>query len=393
MKILNLILLLFIVVNNVKSQDFIDVVETTFKVGMMGEEEFYYGFAEGDVLVFNFEEKEGKELKEIEIIELPSSTKFADFKSSSVIDKRIKIQNTGVYKFRFNNGSVKPRICTLKLQRIPANEETKNFNTNWEWKTKFDTIITPYNEDVVVGYDTIRTPYTKSEFIRTDTLYQEIQSNENEIWVHSGGNVSACLGKSASCTKQLITLKYHPETDVLLIWVGVGQETRESYNSLSKELASTAVKTYASYLSGGSNLLVTSFLDELSNEAIENLPTSKNTLDIFLANNSTAKQWFNDYQTDMYDYAYKDLAYKSRTNLKITLDKSLEQIVPNEMTLCLKNNSKLIGTEAFIQVVGIRYVKIYEDKEYIEITTKPKYETVTKQKVEVKSSQIRVNSN
>ena len=360
---------------------------------MMGEEEFYYGFAEGDVLVFNFEEKEGKELKEIEIIELPSSTKFADFKSSSVIDKRIKIQNTGVYKFRFNNGSVKPRICTLKLQRIPANEETKNFNTNWEWKTKFDTIITPYNEDVVVGYDTIRTPYTKSEFIRTDTLYQEIQSNENEIWVHSGGNVSACLGKSASCTKQLITLKYHPETDVLLIWVGVGQETRESYNSLSKELASTAVKTYASYLSGGSNLLVTSFLDELSNEAIENLPTSKNTLDIFLANNSTAKQWFNDYQTDMYDYAYKDLAYKSRTNLKITLDKSLEQIVPNEMTLCLKNNSKLIGTEAFIQVVGIRYVKIYEDKEYIEITTKPKYETVTKQKVEVKSSQIRVNSN
>jgi hypothetical protein len=50
----------------------IDVAESTLKIGAFGEDVFYYGFAEGDKLIFNFEEINGKELKEIEIIELPS---------------------------------------------------------------------------------------------------------------------------------------------------------------------------------------------------------------------------------------------------------------------------------------------------------------------------------
>ena len=32
----------------------LDVVETTLKVGMMGEEFFYLGFAEGDKMIFSF---------------------------------------------------------------------------------------------------------------------------------------------------------------------------------------------------------------------------------------------------------------------------------------------------------------------------------------------------
>ena len=57
----------------------VDVVETIFKIGGLGEEVFYYGFEEGDQLVFNFEEINGKELKELEISEFPSSSKFMDF--------------------------------------------------------------------------------------------------------------------------------------------------------------------------------------------------------------------------------------------------------------------------------------------------------------------------
>jgi len=36
--------------------------------------------SEGDQLVFNFQEVNGKELKEIEIIEFPSTSKFMDYK-------------------------------------------------------------------------------------------------------------------------------------------------------------------------------------------------------------------------------------------------------------------------------------------------------------------------
>ena len=38
------------------SQTPVDVAESTLKVGILGEEIFYYGFAEGDKLIFNFEE-------------------------------------------------------------------------------------------------------------------------------------------------------------------------------------------------------------------------------------------------------------------------------------------------------------------------------------------------
>lgn len=45
----------------------VDIVENTLKVAPQGEVVFYYGFAEGDQLIFNFEEVNGKELKELEI--------------------------------------------------------------------------------------------------------------------------------------------------------------------------------------------------------------------------------------------------------------------------------------------------------------------------------------
>jgi len=56
----------------------IDIAESNLKIGGLVEEVFYYGFTEGDQLVFNFEVVNGKELKEVEIIELPSSSKFMD---------------------------------------------------------------------------------------------------------------------------------------------------------------------------------------------------------------------------------------------------------------------------------------------------------------------------
>src|SRR5688500_19757097 len=88
----------------------IDVAETTLKIARFGEEIFYYGFAEGDKMIFSFEEANGKELKEIEIIELPSSSRFTDYKTSSIKNKTIIINRTGIYKFRFANAAVAGRV-------------------------------------------------------------------------------------------------------------------------------------------------------------------------------------------------------------------------------------------------------------------------------------------
>ena len=138
-RINSLIIGILLISNFSHSQTTIDVVESTLKIGALGEEVFYYGFAEGDKIIFNFEELKGKELKEIEIIELPSSSKFMDYKSVSIKNKELTVQKTGIYKFRFSNSAVAGRICKYKIQRIPASEVTANFNTSVYWKTNYDT--------------------------------------------------------------------------------------------------------------------------------------------------------------------------------------------------------------------------------------------------------------
>ena len=267
-----------------------------------------------------------------------------------------------------------------------------DFNTDWEWKTLFDTTYVPYTQDSIVGYDTTYSPYKTKELIRIDTIFDEVQSAENKIWVYSGGNLKACFGKSASCTKQMINLKYHPNTETLLIWVGVGQETRNAYNNLSKSLAKVAIKSGTAYLSPGSSVLASSLTNKVVEEQIKNLPTSKNVLDIFLTDSQTAYRWYTAYGTNIYDYSYRGLAYKDRVNLKIILKKELNQIAPNTMTLCLKNNSKVVGVESYVNVVAVRYQKIYDYVEHKKEKITARKVTLNKTKINVKTSKIRVNA-
>lgn len=133
------------------------VVESTLKVGPFKEEAFYYGFAAGDKLIFNFEEANNKELKEIEIMELPSSSKFMDYKTKKIENKTIDIVNTGIYKFRFANSTILPKVCKFSIQRIPASESTQNFNTTVYTRNVDDTTYTTEQESYIDRTDTVLT--------------------------------------------------------------------------------------------------------------------------------------------------------------------------------------------------------------------------------------------
>ncbi|HEX6915396.1 MAG TPA: hypothetical protein VF145_09150 [Chitinophagaceae bacterium] len=143
-----------------KAQQPVDVAENTVKVGALGGEQvFYYGFAEGDEILFNFVEVNGKELKEVEIIEYPSNSRFTDYKTRRVDNKRLKVSQGGIYKFRFYNSSIGGRVCKFNIQRIPAGETTKNFNTTVYWKTISDTSYYTVDERYVVKSDTTALPF------------------------------------------------------------------------------------------------------------------------------------------------------------------------------------------------------------------------------------------
>ncbi|MBK9391878.1 MAG: hypothetical protein IPN68_17415 [Bacteroidetes bacterium] len=205
----------------------LDVAESTLKVNGMGEEIFYYGFAEGDQLIFNFREVNGKELKELEIIELPSSSKFMDYETEKVEDKIISIASTGVYKFRFKNSAIGGRVCELKIQRIPSSDATKNFNTSVFWKTIYDTTYLPTQEKYLVRSDT--TVVSLVDQIAKISSQTAVNGNPNRIIV------------DFTLPENTVSWSYY---------IGVGNEGKEAYDAARTKFlnsASASVSTIPGY--------------------------------------------------------------------------------------------------------------------------------------------------
>ena len=100
------------------SQTPIVVADMSFKPNGSEQEELYYSFAEGDIIVVDLEVVKGKNIKSFEVIELPSSTKFSSFKPSSISQKQINVTQKGVYLFRIDAG-IGGKVCNLKISRIP----------------------------------------------------------------------------------------------------------------------------------------------------------------------------------------------------------------------------------------------------------------------------------
>ena len=89
------------------SQEIVELADNTFKINGFAEAQFYFGFAQGDKLVFSFEEVNGKEISELEVVELPSSSKFTDCKIKKIESKTLNVPRTAIYKFQLKNNSMK----------------------------------------------------------------------------------------------------------------------------------------------------------------------------------------------------------------------------------------------------------------------------------------------
>lgn len=166
MKLKFLIAALLLIAVQGFSQTPIDVAEATLKVNILGEEFFYLGFAAGDKMLFSFEETGGKELKEVEISEMPGTSKFIVYKTSIIKNKQINVEKTGIYKFRFTNSAISARLCKYKIQRIPASAATQNFNT-----AVFTHVVN----------DTTYTTEEGAEMTKTDTVFTNFQDRTVKV--------------------------------------------------------------------------------------------------------------------------------------------------------------------------------------------------------------------
>ena len=224
-------------------QESVEVCDKTIKVSALSEEIFYYGFADGDKIVFSLEEINGKEIKEVEIAEYPQSIKFSDFKTKKIVNKQITVSKKNVYKFRIYNASLGSRLCKIKVQRIPSNENIKNFNTTVNWIEKQETTYNIYTKEVIVGYETKYETKTRKELVKIDTIFTQLF--DKNLRVHS----EMAVGKTqyTYATVELPANSYFPNqinpyktTEVISwsYWLGVGQKSKEEYDRTNQNFKS-----------------------------------------------------------------------------------------------------------------------------------------------------------
>lgn len=365
-------ILLAIAFSSYSQIEAVDITDLTIKIGGTKTNELFYGFKKGDVIVFNFEEINGKTLKEIEITELPTNSKFMDFKATSIIDKKIKVNKTAVYKFSFKNATLKGRICKVNIQRIPQTEESIDFNTEWEWKTLYDTTYTPYTIDSLIGYDTSYVTKTKKELYKTDTLVTEL-FNKVET-VHSSTNLSHSQYSYVNVNLPGNTFKpnvFKPYESTKVIawsyWIGVGQQSTKEY-----EKANAQIKD------GISAIGALSGYGALASFAVTGISMFKpaNTGD----NVGYKFKYVKDGQTYMFDSGDGISASGRNTNL-----------LQGGFTIELYNDNFKDGINVTVKVIAVQLRKTWHDVEYQEMITKPNYITLNKQKMNIETSKIRIN--
>lgn len=339
------------------SQEAIDVTDQTVKLGGLQETELQYGFAAGDKILFSFQEVNNKELREIKIIEYPTNSKFSDVKIKQIENKTIFVNQQGVYLFKFTNTALASRQFKVKIQRIPASEDTKNFNTAVTWEERQETTYNTFTKDVLVGHDTTYVQKSRKTLIKTEQKEQSILNQSQTVHSTTNGNgnrtsVSFTLPQNETTpykTQKVISWAY---------WVGVNQKD-EHADEQDKVAVSNLAKSAASYFTTPLGALAIGAISSLrgskGGEDVYYALTDKTNRDLFIAGNA-------------YKYHFNG---KGSTGYRALTDESMSQ---GTFYVLFSNDNNWQSIEATLKVVAIVETNIYEDEQYTETIVTPRYE-------------------
>ena len=339
-------------------QEPIDITDQTIKIKGFKEEELYFGFAEGDKVIFNFQVLDDKELKEIEIIEYPNTSKFSDYKTQKIESKVITVNKKGVYIFRFKNSSISGRICKIDIKRIPSSGLTKDFNSTVTWQEKQETTYNSYTKDVIVGYDTTYTQKLKREITKTEQNEEMIIDKTERV--HSINNLENKNFKvvqvnlpqeelSAYKTKRIKSWAY---------WIGVGKEASDSWRR--------NVSTFRSLSTGAFTILGGSPLAGLAVGAITDLAMPTMGEDVaywFITDYMNAQAFLASLQFMQFDKGKGVAAFGKFSGKRDGI-----------FYVGLLNDNQFQGIDVTLKISIVWETNYYQDKQYTETNVSPRYE-------------------
>ncbi|MEY4927185.1 MAG: hypothetical protein RI894_1621 [Bacteroidota bacterium] len=319
------------------------VTEQTLKIGARDEQTLYYAFAEGDQIVLNYTVDDDKTLHEFAVIEYPENLKFKDIDSKKTLNKRFYVVKKGIFSFKLsNNQLLVARTVHFTLERVPATEALRHFDTTVEWKTRQDTSY-DYNS---ADWDVREVPITKKTLIKQDTQVVNLFDKSERIdgiYVMSSKNETAISFQLPKNSYSPDTKNPYKSTETVswAYWIGVGQESGKAYNEQNKKMV--GVVSSAAKLAGPYGVLAGLAIDGVSMVAGSS-PLGDNVV---------------------YSVFFKDLTNKkSRIDAGNGVSASAKNTtnLQGEVSMMLLNDNLREGIDVTVRAVAVQVVRQYEDK-------------------------------
>lgn len=359
------------------------VTENTFKLN--GEETLYYGFAAGDQIIFDFKEANGKTVKEVEIVEMTSNTKFQDFKTSEINNKKIKVESNGLYAFRFKNPIVAGRICKIKIQRIPDDESKISFDTGWHYENVNDTTFIPYTEDSLTGYVEEKYIETVPELVETKYSTEELYSGQ--IWIRSKGiiqedNPRECIYYQIPYVK---TPLFERKVKALVVWYGTGEKA-ESYLAVSENDGTKNIVKGVAEVAGGivAKNKLGAYAAGAAVDFVFPATGSNNVVHFYITDVNNSKAFKNGEEFQSF-YSGKGTGVCVRFTDNMFFEKST-------YSLCFRNPNLHDRIRVVANVTAFIEENTYKNVDYERVRQVPQYVTLHKNKYKIKTTkEIRMN--
>lgn len=358
------------------AQPSIQVADLSFKMNGGSTEEFYYSFAEGDVIVVDFELAKGKGVQ-FEIVELPNQVKTSQF-TARLTDYKVNVFSTKVYLFKITNG-MGGKMCSLHIKRIPKSQETVNFNTDWQWKTLYDTTYTHYSEDSLVGHDTVHYVETMKEVASKEVSEEMLLDRNEEICSVAGmilnENPRKCITfnlpqntASANQRKRVVGWGY---------WICVGDHSNnwwsKNKNMLVKgasAIAGTTMSPLEAFVAG-----------EITNLLVPDRGDVGNVIWAIISNRSDRNAFVNG------ERAYCMQTGDGPGACGRFVDAN---DVQGTYYICLRNDNPIGKIRVNVKVAVLLETITYKDVEYPRTRIVPKYQKVAKVRRNISTRQVRI---
>jgi len=260
----------------------------------------------------------------------------------------------------------------IKIHRIPIDDSTRDFNTNWKWKTLRDTIYTPYTIDSITGYKTIKYKEKVRELDKTE--------NVEDILFNKSQRVHSYYNENRSSTYLRVDLPNPISTELKeekviawAYWIGVGQEAQKAYQENAKSVGSLAngiTTMYGTPLAGIAVGTITELL----------IPkTGEDVYYTFIPDYENAEKFVNGQTYSQFDTGKGVAAYGKNSNL-----------IQGTFYIGLNNDNKLQGINVDVKVVAVKELKTFKIVEYDREREEPITVTLSKKRIDIRETKIRV---